>query len=181
MTLRARSANGSAVFEGKACSRFRTFASALVLAVSLVGIGIGIQSVAAAESEADGVVQFAHRQLDKPYRLGANGLRRYDCSGLVYRTYVENGLATRVGGNRTANGYYKWFKNHGRLTSNPRKGDLVVWGYRGQRVSHIGIFRGYSNGRAMAVSALTSGVAVHKVHAINKPFRAYLRVNIDRW
>ena len=80
------------------------------------------------------------------------------------------------------NGYYNWFKNHGRLTSNPRKGDLVVWGYRGARVSHIGIFRGYnSNGKAMALSALTSGVAVHKVHGINKPFRAYLRVNINRW
>ncbi|HYI22804.1 MAG TPA: NlpC/P60 family protein [Candidatus Limnocylindrales bacterium] len=169
------------MFEGKQVFKIRTFVSALALAVGLAGVGFQIQSAAAAESEADGVVQFAHRQLNKPYRLGANGLSRYDCSGLVYRTYVENGLATRVGGNRTANGYYKWFKNHGRLTSNPRKGDLVVWGYRGKRVSHIGIFRGYSNGKAMAVSALTSGVAVHKVHGINKPFRAYLRVNIDRW
>ena len=161
--------------------KIRTFVSALALAVGLAGIGFQIQSAAAAESEADGVVQFAHRQLDKPYRLGANGLSRYDCSGLVYRTYAQKGLANRIGGNRRANGYYKWFKNNGRLTSNPRKGDLVAWGYRGQRVSHIGIFRGYnSNGKAMAVSALTSGVAVHKVHAINVPFRAYLRVNINR-
>ena len=158
-----------------------TFVSALALAVGLAGVGIGVQSVAAAESEADGVVQFAHRQLDKPFRLGANGMRRYDCSGLVYRTFVENGLRTRVGGNRTANGYYRWFKNHGRITSNPRKGDLVVWGYRGHSSEpHRHLPGLQSNGRPVAVSALTSGVAVHKVHAINKPFRAYLRVNINR-
>jgi cell wall-associated NlpC family hydrolase len=162
--------------------KIRTFVSALALAVGLAGVGFQIQSAAAAVSEADGVVQFASSQLNKPFRLGATGLARYDCSGLVYRTFAERGLVTRIGGNRTANGYYNWFKNHGRITSNPRKGDLVVWGYRGARVSHIGIFRGYnSNGKAMALSALTSGVAVHKVHAINKPFRAYLRVNIDRW
>ena len=140
-----------------------------------------MQSVAAAESEADGVVQFAQRQLDKPYRLGANGLSRYDCSGLIYRTYVEQGLVNRIGGNRRANGYYNWFKDNGRLTSNPRKGDLVVWAKRGHRVSHIGIFQGYNRkGKAMAVSALTTGVAVHKVHGINKPLKAYLRVRINR-
>jgi len=154
---------------------------ALALAVGLAGIGFQIQSVAAAETEADAVVSFAHRQLNKPYRLGANGLRRYDCSGLVYRTFAEKGLLNRIGGNRRANGYYRWFKDNGRITHSPRKGDLVVWAKRGHRVSHIGIFRGYnSKGKALAVSALTGGVAVHRVHAINKPFKAYLRVNINR-
>jgi cell wall-associated NlpC family hydrolase len=162
--------------------KVRTFVAALAFALGIAGAGFGIQSVAAAESEADGVVSFAHRQLGKPYRLGQNGLRRYDCSGLVYRAFVENGLLKRIGGNRTSYGYYNHFKNNGRVVSNPRKGDLVVWAKRGKRVSHIGIFRGYnSNGKPMAISALTSGVAVHKVHGyIGKPFKAYLRVNIDR-
>lgn len=161
--------------------KVRTFVAALAFAIGIAGAGFGIQSVAAAESEADGVVSFAHRQLGKPYRLGFNGLRRYDCSGLVYRTYKENGLLKRIGGNRTSYGYYNYFKSHGRITHNPRKGDLVVWAKRGKRVSHIGIFRGYNdNGKPIAVSALTSGVAVHKVNGINIPFKAYLRVKIDR-
>jgi cell wall-associated NlpC family hydrolase len=161
--------------------RIRTFAAAFALALGIVGAGFGIQSVAAAESEADGIVQFAHRQLNKPYRLGANGMRRFDCSGLVYRAFMENGLLQKIGGNRRSSGYYNWFKENGRITRNPRRGDLVVWAKRGHRVSHIGIFRGYNrNGKAMAVSALGSGVAVHKVHALNKPFKAYLRVNINR-
>lgn len=157
----------------------RTIVSALALAVGLAGFQI--QAVAGAETETDAVFSFAYRQLDKPYRLGSNGLRRYDCSGLIYRTFAENGLLNRVGGNRRANGYYKWFKSNDRITTNPRPGDLVVWAREGRRVSHIGIFRGYNqNGKAMALSALTTGVAVHKVHGITKPFKAYLRVNLDR-
>jgi cell wall-associated NlpC family hydrolase len=168
--------------KGSKVFKVRTFVSALALAVALAGIGFGIQSVAARESEADGVMHFAHRQLNKPYRLGANGMRRFDCSGLVYRAFRENGLLEKIGGNRRSSGYYRWFKENGRVTKNPRRGDLVVWAKRGHRVSHIGIFRGYNrNGKAMAISALSSGgVTVHKVHALNKPLKAYLRVRIDR-
>jgi cell wall-associated NlpC family hydrolase len=151
------------------------------MAIAVCLAGFQIQSVAAAETETDAVFSFAQRQLDKPFRLGSNGLRRYDCSGLVYRTFAENGLLTRIGGNRRANGYFQWFKSHDRLTSNPRPGDLVVWAKRGHRVSHIGIFKGYnSNGKAMALSALRTGVAIHRVNGINKPLKAYLRVQLDR-
>ena len=164
-------------------SRFRILLSAVALAVGLVGIQI--QSVAAAETRSEAhttsIFSFAGNQLGKPFQLGANGLRRYDCSGLVYRTFAESGLLTRIGGNRTASGYFNWFRERGRITSNPRAGDLVVWAKRGQRVSHIGIFKGYRNGKPIAISALTSGVAVHRVHGyIGKPFRAYLRVDLSR-
>ena len=163
-------------------SRIRIFVAAIGLAVGLVGIQI--QSVAAAETRSDAhtaaVTSFARNQLGKPFQLGANGMRKFDCSGLVYRTFAEAGLLDRIGGNRTSYSYYNWFKSRGRVTSNPRVGDLVVWAKRGHRVSHIGIFTGYRNGKAMAVSALTSGVAVHKVHGITKPFKAYLRVDLSR-
>jgi cell wall-associated NlpC family hydrolase len=163
-------------------SKFRILLAAVALSVALVGIQI--QSVAAAETRSDAlttsVLSFGTRQIGKPFRLGANGMRRFDCSGLVYRTYAETGLVKRIGGNRTANGYFNWFKNRDRITRNPRPGDLVVWAKRGHRVSHIGIFKGYRNGKAIALSALTSGVATHKVHAINKPFKAYLRVDLSR-
>jgi cell wall-associated NlpC family hydrolase len=126
-------------------------------------------------------MSFARNQLHKPFRLGADGLRRYDCSGLVYRTFRENGLARRIGGQRLARGYYAWFKNHGRITSHPQRGDLVVWAHRGKPVSHIGIFYGRDRyGKALALSALTSGVAIHHVHGINVPLKAYLHVNLQR-
>ena len=124
-------------------------------------------------------MNFAHAQLGKPFRLGTQGLRRYDCSGLVYRTFLEAGVVDRIGGTRRlARGYFRWFKNRGLVTSRPKVGDLVVWG---KPVKHIGLFKGYNRrGKPMAVSALTTGVAKHKVHALNVRFRAYLRVNLER-
>lgn len=161
---------------------FRVFLSAAVLAVCAVATQI--QPAAAASTEADAVHSFAAKQLSKPYRLGANGMQRFDCSGLVYRTYFETGLLGRISGQqRRANGYYKWFRDHELLTNNPRPGDLVAWGYKGYRISHIGIFTGWNNkGQPMAISALVNpyGVTRHRVHSINIPLRAYLRVNLNR-
>jgi cell wall-associated NlpC family hydrolase len=163
--------------------KLRIVAPALAVAVFAIA-SIQAQPVAASAapvSEAAGILRFARNQLDKPFRLGAEGLRRYDCSGLVYRTFRENGLARRIGGDKTSRGYYAWAKRHDRITRNPRKGDLVVWGKRGRPVSHIGIFIGYNRrGQAMAVSALTSGVTIHRVGGISVPKRAYIRVHIDR-
>jgi cell wall-associated NlpC family hydrolase len=159
----------------------RALLAAIVLAVSIAGIEARPTQAAGSYSEAAAVEQFAARQLNKPFRLGANGMEKFDCSGLVYRTFVENGLLRRIGGQQRAAGYYRWFRDRDLLTNNPRPGDLVVWGRRGHPVEHIGIFIGYNkNGGAMAISALTSGVARHRVNGISMPFRAYLRVNLDR-
>lgn len=154
---------------------------AVAFAVGLVGFGYQAQPAAAAETEVEGVLRFATKQLNKPFKLGASGLRKYDCSGLVYRTFKENGIAHKIGGDRRANGYYKYFKSRGQLTKNPRKGDLVVWAKRGKRVSHIGIFQGYNKrGKPMAISALVNpwGVTKHKVHSISIPLKAYLDVKL---
>jgi cell wall-associated NlpC family hydrolase len=130
--------------------------------------------VQASGSQADAVIGFAKNQLGKAYSWGAIGLRRYDCSGLVYRTFYEKGLLNKIGGSRrTAKGYYRWFKDHGLASRyNPRRGDLVVWGYG----SHIGIYVG----DGMAISALTNGVRKHGIHALTANFTAYLHVNISR-
>lgn len=161
--------------------KLRILASALGFAVLMVGVQFQPAAAAVAPSEADSVVRFAQKQLGKPFKLGASGMRRFDCSGLVYRTFLETGLAKHVGGDKTSRGYFNWFKNRGLITKSPRKGDLVVWTNKKGRVSHIGLFVGYNRyGKPMSLSALTGGVAVHKVHSINKVFKAYLRVNIDR-
>jgi cell wall-associated NlpC family hydrolase len=65
------------------------------------------------------------------------------------------------------------------VTSNPQLGDLVTWG--SSRVTHIGIFAGRdSAGRPLTYSALTNGVMSHRVTALGKPLKAYLRVNLSR-
>lgn len=158
------------------------FLSAAALAVCAVAIQI--QPVAAAATEADAVHSFVANQVSKPYRLGANGMRKFDCSGLVYRTYFETGLLGRISGQqRRSSGYYRWFKDHDLLTNKPRPGDLVTWAYKGRKVSHIGIFTGWNNkGQPMAISALINpyGVTRHRVNSISIPLKAYLRVNLNR-
>jgi cell wall-associated NlpC family hydrolase len=155
-------------------------------AAAFFAVAIQFQSAppvaaATASVEVSGVTSFAARQLNKPFRLGTDGLRRYDCSGLVYRTFMENGLAAKIGGRRTARGYFNWFSARGLASrSNPHVGDLVVWAKRGHPVSHIGIFVGYNRwGAPMAISALINpyGVSRHRVNGIDKRFRAYLHVN----
>ncbi|HVM29632.1 MAG TPA: NlpC/P60 family protein [Candidatus Limnocylindrales bacterium] len=126
-----------------------------------------------ANTPAQAVVDFARSQIGKPYRYGTNGLSTYDCSGLVWRSFRVHGLQDLIGGARSSAGYFNWFRERGQLTSSPRPGDLVVWG---NPVSHVGIYSGTSGGHPMAISALTSGVREHRVHAVTTPFRAYLRV-----
>ncbi len=153
----------------------------IAAALAVFAVITQIHPVAAAQTESGAVYSFASHQLYKPFRLGAEGMRRYDCSGLVYRTYFETGLLKKISGqHRRARGYYNWFKERGLVTSNPRRGDLVVWAHRGKPVSHIGIYIGRNaKGQPMAISALTTGVRKHRVNHISIPFKAYLRVNLD--
>lgn len=146
---------------------------AFALAITLIAVE-GPSATAAATTQASQISYTAKSHLGKPYRWGATGMRAFDCSGLVYRVFEQRGLLTKIGGGRkTARGYYDWFRRRGLASrSNPRKGDLVVWG----NAKHIGIYIG--NG--LAVSALTSGVAKHGVNRINVSFTAYLRVSLSR-
>lgn len=143
-----------------------------------------ILPAAAAESESGAVFNFASAQLSKPFKLGATGMDKFDCSGFIYRTYLESGLLDRIGGKqRRARGYYEWFRANGLVTENPSPGDLVVWAYKGEPVSHVGIFTGWnSKGQPMAISALINpyGVTEHRVHSITIPLKAYLSVNLDQ-
>lgn len=151
----------------------------LVLA-ALLFVGTEPRPVAA-QSEAAAVLNFAHAQLGKRYEYGAIGLATYDCSGLVFRAFRDAGLRDRIGGSRmSARGYFQWFRDRGLITNNPLPGDLVAWG---SPVGHVGIYIGTgSAGNHRAISALVNpwGVSDHRVDGINLPFRAFLRVNLER-
>ncbi|MHB1855723.1 MAG: C40 family peptidase [Acidimicrobiales bacterium] len=79
--------------------------------------------------------KFALSQQGKPYSYGASGLGAYDCSGLVYRAFEEQGVTLP----RTAAGQYD-AGSHLPL-SQAAPGDLVFWSSGGS-IYHVGIYVG---------------------------------------
>jgi len=134
-------------------------------------------SAAAPKTEAGQIVAIAKAQRGDPWRFGANGPSAFDCSGLVRYAYRKAGDLKVLGvSHRTAGSMYRFFKAKGLASkSNPKVGDLVVWGFSGH-VTHIGIYVG--NGKA--VSTLVTGVRVHAVHAVTAHFMAYLHTGMSR-
>jgi cell wall-associated NlpC family hydrolase len=149
--------------------------AAAVMSLALVLLSATLPAApASAHSASEAVLETAMSYLGTPYRLGAEGPDKVDCSGLIYRVFVDAGEAPRIGDQRLrVIGYYKWFKSRGlALTSGGQRGDLVV--YRGgPSWWHIGFYLG--DGRVL--SALTTGVAIHPIHGIYSEFVAFLRVD----
>jgi cell wall-associated NlpC family hydrolase len=158
----------------------RTGARAFIPAVLAGAILIGLAPstpVAAADptTEAQQIVRIARAQVGDPWRYGASGPSAFDCSGLVIYAYKKagDGRAIRAGTLRSARSIYYYFKSRGLASrSNPKIGDLVIWGSG----THIGIYVG--NGRA--VSTLRNGVRVHGVFAVTARFTAYLHTGMSK-
>jgi peptidoglycan DL-endopeptidase CwlO len=144
---------------------------AMAMAIALVAVTTPAPVEA---SQAGNVISSARNQIGKGYRWAATGMRKFDCSGLVWRMFYNNGIATKIGGRRTASGYLNYFRNRGLASKyNPRKGDLVVWG--GGR--HVGIYAG----SGYAISTLVSGVRRHPVKGwLNLSFTAYLHTRLSQ-
>ena len=125
-------------------------------------------------SEAQQIIRIARQQVGDRYRYGARGPSSFDCSGLVIYAYTKAGDAKVIGRGkyRSARAMYRYFQRRGLASrSNPKPGDIVVWG----RGTHVGIYIGGGK----AVSALTSGVRVHGIHAVRAPFTAYLHTGMS--
>jgi hypothetical protein len=134
----------------------------------------GIAAAAEPKTEAQQIIKVAKDQVGDPWRYGAKGPRAFDCSGLVIYSYTKAGEAKVIGNGRirSARALYRYFKAKGLASrSNPKLGDLVVWGGG----THIGIYVG----KGRAVSTLTSGVRVHGVHAVRAKFTAYLHTGMS--
>ena len=157
--------------------------TALALAVTLIAIESPSATFGASGnhrsrmSEAQRVIRYAKTHLGARFRIGTEGRRYFDCSGLVYRVYAQAHLLRKIGGSRKlAAGYYRWFKSRGLVgRSNPRPGDLIWWTKHG-RIEHMGIYVG--GGRA--ISALTTGVRRHRLRTINVKFKAFGHVRLSR-
>ena len=125
-------------------------------------------------TEAQQIVAIAKAQRGDPWRYGASGPYAFDCSGLVIYAYKKagDGAVIKAGTLRSARSIYLYFKSRGKASrTNPKIGDLVVWGYG----SHIGIYIG--NGKA--ISTLRNGVRVHGVYAVTARFTAYLHTGMS--
>ena len=151
----------------------RLCATIFALVVSLVTV-TSLAPPAAAQSPSSRVIAIAKSERGSPYRLGAEGPRAFDCSGFVYYVFRRAHLLDRIGGARLrARGYLAWFRDRGLASrSNPRRGDLVVWGGG----SHIGIYVG--DGKA--ISAVLTGVRIHRISALDRPFTTYLHTHLRR-
>jgi cell wall-associated NlpC family hydrolase len=132
--------------------------------------------VGAAYDPVDAVVRAGKNYVGSGYRLGGVGPRYFDCSGFIYRALADAGELPRIGGmRRRAAGYTSWFVARGRFARNhsvAERGDLVAY-TNGRRITHIGLYLG--DGKVL--SALVTGVTVHRLHSLNYEAAYYLRVN----
>jgi len=143
----------------------------------LIGLTLATAGpAAAAETDYQKVFSVAKAQLGDPWKHYAKGPHKFDCVGFVWYVYAQNGLKDRIGGYRGVKSYYNWFRSRGLVSkTNPKVGDLIVWG----RFKHIGIYIG--DGKAISALVNPYGVKIHKVKGyLNVGFKAYLHVKINR-
>ncbi|CAL9629600.1 C40 family peptidase [Streptomyces sp. Tu 3180] len=111
-------------------------ASALTLAAVGGSIVVpGAASEAAAASTATKALKVAASKKGSPYKWGATGPYRFDCSGLTLYSFKKAGKKLP----RTAAQQYN--KTRHISASNRRAGDLVFF-HSGSNVYHVGIYAG---------------------------------------
>ena len=120
------------------------------------------------------VIQAALNHLGAPYVFGATGPTAFDCSGLIWYAFRSTGHFAIIGDGayRRGSAIYNYFASRGLASpTDGRPGDIVA--YDGGM--HLGIYLG--NGRV--ISALTRGVSIHGLYAMNLPFTAFLHTGLD--
>ncbi|MFG2948133.1 C40 family peptidase [Streptomyces adustus] len=112
--------------------------TASALTIAAVGGSIvvpGLSADAAAATTATKVLKIAASKKGSPYRYGATGPRRFDCSGLTLYAFKKAGKKLP----RTAAQQYN--KTHHVSASHRKAGDLVFF-HSGSSVYHVGIYAG---------------------------------------
>jgi cell wall-associated NlpC family hydrolase len=139
-----------------------TFATTMAFAETAVATANSTATASGEAQPAKGsqaalIVRLTRQALGHGFRLGSEGPKYFDCSGLVWSVYKRAGLVGRIGGSRgTVTSYYNWAVRHNKISRrNPQIGDVVIWGSHG-KLHHSGIYVG--NGRA--ISALNRKLGV---------------------
>jgi len=159
--------------------------SALLLALTMVAVEApaisahGSTAEPAKGSQAALILRLLKQAVGHPFRMGTEGPRYFDCSGLVWSVYKRAGLVGRIGGaRRGASGYLNWAQKHGRVSRrNPLVGDVIIWGMHG-KVHHSGIYVG--NGRAISALNRHFGVRNWPVSWIHMRIFGIIHTGITR-
>lgn len=123
----------------------RKILASLALAASLA-IPTTLVVAAPADARPSDIVHVARNQVGDPYRYGAAGPTRFDCSGLVKYAYKH-------GSNKNVPHSSAAIRRAGHKVSTPRAGDIVY------TKGHVSIFLG--NGKV--VEAASPGTRVRVV------------------
>ncbi len=109
-------------------------------------------------------IDIACAQQGKPYVMGTEGPKSFDCSGLVAYALQKAGVNA---GRTTARGYQAKYKDSAVAKKDLQPGDLIFYHYKNSRgipsgkASHIEIYLG--NGMAMGTDNPKEGARIEKV------------------
>lgn len=115
-----------------------------------------IRHVATRTTKVGNALTIAKRQLGDPYRYGAAGPDRFDCSGLLYFATHRAGF---TGVPRTSSAQARHMRRIHR--SNMRAGDFVFF-TNGSGVYHAAIYLGVQDGRRRILHSPGSGQRVKR-------------------
>jgi peptidoglycan endopeptidase LytE len=148
----------------------------IVLTLGLILTTAAPALAGSSSTEYEKIFQLAKSKMGAPWVHYAKGPNKFDCVGYVFYIFKENGLKERIGGYRGVRSYYKWFQTRGLVSqSNPRVGDLVIWG----NFAHIGMYVG--DGKAISALVNPYGVKIHPVKGyLNVKFKYYLHTRLER-
>lgn len=101
------------------------------------------------------IKNIAYSLLGSPYVSGGNSPSGFDCSGFVQYVYSRVGLSvSRSAGTQLYDGYAVSYENI-------RIGDILVWGYDEQHITHTAIYVG--NGLMIHAANPNEGVVINRV------------------
>jgi cell wall-associated NlpC family hydrolase len=112
--------------------------TASALTIAAVGGSIvvpGVASDAAAATSATKALEIAASKKGSPYKWGASGPRRFDCSGLTLYSFKKAGKKLP----RTAAQQYNKTQH---ISAKSRKAGDLVFFHSGSYVYHVGIYAG---------------------------------------
>lgn len=110
--------------------------TALTVTIGAGLIAVSTPTAHAAPSLRSKALATAAKQKNDPYKKGATGPNKFDCSGLTYYSYKQHGKKLP----RTAQGQYN--KSSKVSASKRAKGDLVFIGTNAKNIYHVGIYAG---------------------------------------